>query len=660
MAFQKNHRKINIGKWVKWFLIILLFMIVLSLLLQGAINAYISQPQITEKIQKELDVSIPGWHSRLSKVKLESTGLFLNPSLKIFDLGLKHSSNCKEIAVSASNLSLVFSWRELLQGLPQISHISLPKVEVDIIADETCKTASNKFIKSSSRSVSSEKKEESKSEDAEKGSSLLANKALFQSLSIGEATLQYQEKKVVIKDLSTSSFYLDKKLDVSADVHLQPSENSMLSNMKLVTVAEYINGVVKFQMQGKLYEGGVSLKGEWGIDRKGRFELQLTHVPLLALSQELNQQKLWTNQLEERSAWVNCQLQLDVLLDEKKEISGKTKNCHLEGELGVIKFSDMSFSKTEEQAIQWGYPIQAVLEKVRVGKFLRGFEVDVLGGVLHDYGLLSGEVKFESSERGELESGFEDVIIAFSSDGQRGRQRISKLQSHVVYEKGLIRGVISESLIENGKISGEINFAIDAELESGIVNFDFAELVFDPSIQKLLVDGKLESTSARGEIEIKKHELHRFSGKFLVQGMQNEEFAMKQVQLDASYKDTELDLDIKVQEGSVAVDSAFYKSMSPIFLLKQGSSEELAWRNLRTKLNVKNRIDIFWKRADVILPSGPLFLTSKGEITTSERQIKATVEVKYPQLKKLSWDVRGPIKQFVVSPNYKSLKRLGK
>lgn len=145
-----------------------------------------------------------------------------------------------------------------------------------------------------------------------------------------------------------------------------------------------------------------------------------------------------------------------------------------------------------------------------------------------------------------------------------------------------------------------------------------------------------------GKFEISDGKINEWSALLATPELKSEDYVFKNLKVKGEMKNQKTSrVQVNVSEGVLKKDTAFVSWIRPTHLDKDWQGENIAFRELSTRLNVFESRKVEWKRGYVRLKNG-WQLSSEGH-RTPNREVEAWLQWDRPNDRKyLRWNFQGP------------------
>lgn len=648
------------GLFLKWAIRLLVVFGLLGFLGLGALNAYFSSDRILSQIKREVGKNFPEWDIRFQSAGLGLSGPLPRLVLEIGRIELRGEKHCRDWNLKADRIQVGFSWKYLLRGIVQIRPIKFEGVFAAIQELEGCEAEKKVALVAGGvlAKASDEKSEAPSLPEAAGPLSEAFSEPLFSSLSLDRAQVVYNGFDIEVKNLITGSYFPGRRIPFKAEVSFFAAENHRARPHLHVDVL-WGKDEGRIKADGKWREGVVSFEGEWK-KRDFRLQGQFQHLPLFELMHALNGRSERQSPMPYQSAWLSCRM-----VFEKNEAGNvfhsQLDACGITGELGEVTAGKIvvDHRKTRPSVFYSNFDVE--LKKVQVEKILKSLRIDMLGGVLADYGTLDAKMKVDRFGRLELIGQVRDVIVSFSNQGVRGRQKVPLIEGKFFYDKERVSGQLLRMTLENGSFEGGMSFNFNKSFSQGALQVNISQIQFDPTIQGLLSDGLIQPMAIFGKLSVENDVLTKWGGVIGTDLIENENYRLQGVKVQSEFQNGRLHLNVRSASGFIKKNSPLFQWLRPVFRKDPARGEKVPWRGLAGELLLRDRATVRWSKGRLIAGEVPLTLESEGE-WTKDGVISGWIKGRPSGsgAKAEQWSIEGSAKKPELLPEYKDLKKLAK
>ena len=409
-----------------------------------------------------------------------------------------------------------------------------------------------------------------------------------------------------------------------------------------------------------LSEGRLNASMEMSPGPQGnpKVELRATveNAPLSTLVPLLTKSGIVDNSFEPRFLWLDCSTKI------KGSFQGlfnnhplQVENCNIEGENTKVEI----LSATRKPDGTWE-PFRVHFAKLDLNKLMQTLGVRGPEGISSDFGRLTGDLDLRGPESALFNGGVEGTRFFFSRRNLRAEQRMSRLGLHIELLNGRFKGGTDEVTIDNGEFSGSMSFDLERHLKDGSIVVQIQNLVFDPRVQSLLMDGLIGPLSGSSESHIVGGRLKSLEADLKIGSSQGRDWKFESAEIHSSLQDSgHVAMTLKSPQIEINHQSLMFTSATPLFFNHQFQEEWLAAKNFSAEARIPDGGGIRWNKARAAIENGRVLLSSEGAMSR-ENELFGWVEVDYPKAKHLRWSLTGSIEAAKLSETSSTLKELKK
>jgi len=373
------------------------------------------------------------------------------------------------------------------------------------------------------------------------------------------------------------------ELTAKVDVHKSLPFGELIHAIDASAVAE--GQKLRWDVVHSFKEGQVDWKGEWEMpSNRVVTDLSLRQIPVKDLVGELYQMGLLTREIPLRSAWLSCGLKWDGNLNSLMQIPIQAKDCRLEGSYGRIDLPEA------ELAPNLSFPLKSMaqvkIQKLQLQPVMESFGVRFLPAVVSRMGVWSGSVSFLSPKEWSLDGNIEGMELVFSNQSVRGKQIISRLGMRARRTLTEIDGAVNSlTMPDGGKFVGGVRFQLSPDAQVGSFMVDVEDISLSPSIQSLLIGGKLGGMQIRGRGELGKGELTKWNGQGRMANLSGNGWNLRQVDLRSQFASGVFQLEVRAEDLDVTAYWKYYPQLR-VVLPDLANDQAWRWRDLQAKLQI--------------------------------------------------------------------------
>ncbi len=420
---------------------------------------------------------------------------------------------------------------------------------------------------------------------------------------------------------------------------------------------EVVSDGVEIAMNGRWQEGVMSfmIKFERQTPETLNLKGQIKHLPLanfLKIYEQVNKQKVGSYP---RSMWLTCELSLNSKVTDIRNALLKLRECLVEGDIGTWESANLNYDLNQGIIRE---PFDIRISRLPMKTLLSVLQMDVVEGVLNQYGQLSGRVSVDAPGDMSFEGFLEDVEVYFSNKGVQAHQGIRKAKVQLSKHEGRISGIFSDMDMRKGQIRGSVSLNFDKRFQDGYVQLQLNELLLDPSVQELLANEKLGRIETYGKFKVTGGRFEVFKGDLGIDSLENQDLKLKTFKASISFLGQNLSAQLSAKFLGINTASEYYELMKPLLLDKKFPSGSVEIADLNVNVSGYRQY-LEWKRGRAQIPAEKAILSSEG-LWQEGAGLSGWISVDFPSLKLLRWDVTGEVLNPRLLPSSQWLKELVK
>lgn len=464
-----------------------------------------------------------------------------------------------------------------------------------------------------------------------------------------------QEMKLRASDLILTP--REGQIAFGGDVTLQTESHNELAWPTIHFGGEVGSDDVEVALNGRWQEGIMNfiIKFERQTPETVNLKGQIKHLPLanfLKIYEQVNKQKVGSYP---RSMWLTCELGLSSKISEIKNAILSLKECLVEGDIGTWESANLNYDLNQGIIRE---PFEIRISHLPMKTLLGVLQMDVLDGVLNQYGQLSGNVSVDSPGNMSFEGFLEDMEVYFSNKGMQAHQGIRKAKVQLLKHEGRVSGMFSDMEMRKGQMRGSISLNFDKRFQNGYVQLQISELLLDPSVQELLANEKMGRIETYGKFKVTDGRFEVFKGDVGIDSLENQSLKLKTFKASISYLGQNLTAQLSAKVLGMNTTSDYYNLMKPLLLDKKFSDNFVEMTDLTVNVSGYRQY-LEWKRGRAQIPVEKAIFSSEG-IWQEGAGLSGWISVDFPSLKLLRWDVTGDVLNPRILPSSQWLKELVK
>ncbi|MES2856615.1 MAG: hypothetical protein V4692_12165, partial [Bdellovibrionota bacterium] len=223
---------------------------------------------------------------------------------------------------------------------------------------------------------------------------------------------------------------------------------------------------------------------------------------------------------------------------------------------------------------------------------------------------------------------------------------------------GRFRGAMDKIVVENGEFAGRVEFDFDRRLENGSARGEIQTLVFDPKIQKLLVNGLLGPISGKGSVALKAGKLVEMSADLGLGKTDGQELRLERADFKARLQEAgSVAVEVRTPQLEFNKTSVTAAAMAPLFFEHQFAEDWITLKSANFDARILQGGGVSWSSGTAELEAGQIKLRSEGAMNL-ERKLFGWIEVDYPSIKRLRFAIGGTPDAPVLTDNSPALNQL--
>ncbi len=364
-------------------------------------------------------------------------------------------------------------------------------------------------------------------------------------------------------------------------------------------------------------------------DHQTDLKIKMEKLPLSALS-EILKQPGGVSYL-----WASCQVEVSSPWQSLMTTGFQVEECKVDGPYGNISVQSLQGTLSELKNLQLNFQ-NLVLDKIIQNK--RGL---YFSGVLANYGVLSGEVKYSEGHfatRGVVR----DSELIFSNNNLRDIQKVKKLPFQFSGRSNKWQIELQGIELDGGEFDGRLDVEFSPASRRAQGRVSFHRLRLNPRIYELMLQSKPADVKLYGKFEATRQGVNQWSAVIATPSLESDLYSLKRLKVKGQGGKSRLaKLKISVDQGSVASEAPLVSWLEPTHLHQDWKATGLNFRELSMTVEVLPNRRLFWRRGYVALKNG-WQLSSEG-LRDSERNLQAWLQWDRPDKKFLKWQFRGPL-----------------
>lgn len=415
------------------------------------------------------------------------------------------------------------------------------------------------------------------------------------------------------------------------------------------------NGKLLAQISGRWFEGIIKFNVEYAGKEPMPLKVsgQLKHLPLanfLKIYEQINGHEVGSYP---RSMWLTCDIEFQSHSNNFTETPIEFRGCLIEGDAGTWESSRLLYDP-KQGVFKDEFEVKASRLPLKTAMSI--MQIDVLDGVLDDYGLLSGTIKVRPPDVMVFDGFVDDLEVYFANQGMRSRQGIKRIKIELQKRDGRISGLFSDFEMRKGELEGSASFNFDKRFQNGVVQIQSKKIILDPSIQELLVKEKLGKIEAYGKFKVSDRKLELFKGDVGLEKIENQDLKLNSLRTSLAYSGQTLKMNSKIKSLQINTGSNLFNIIRPLLLDKKFETNWVEATDISVQMSgMKQYLE--WKRGVAIFPADSISVASEG-IWQEGAGLSGWLSVDFPKLKLLKWEISGDVLSPRILPSSQWLKEL--
>jgi hypothetical protein len=400
-------------------------------------------------------------------------------------------------------------------------------------------------------------------------------------------------------------------------------------------------------LKGRVSEGKIAGEAEVtplpNRELKIASKLSVSSLPLSTVVPLLTRAAVIKREMKPKFLWLNCEAEIagrfqGLFLHNPLEL----KNCEVSGNGSKIRVDHA----TRLPGGRWGR-FTGTIESADMRQMLETFSVTGLEGIATDFGKFDGHVEVENERSARLVGNIDGMRLRFSNHSERTVQSVRNIAADVsLHEDGRLTGEISKMEVEGGVFDGRVDFEFSKGADRGRIHLAVQKLKFRDEVQRLMVEGTLETIQGDLTAELIEGQLKELKGLINLKSLQAEDWTFANLQVVPSVsKSSGVVLNLKSPELRLRSSSPIYIGAQSALFGKPFAAtgvSEVPIRDVQVLAEVPLEGGFRWLKASGLIEQGRVRLTSEGRFNR-EHVLEGHLMVDYPLVKKLRWGLSGTV-----------------
>ncbi|MDZ4662647.1 MAG: hypothetical protein SGJ18_13625 [Pseudomonadota bacterium] len=638
-------------------LFLLFSSLITALILGLGTRIYFSSETINSRVTKEITRLAPFLEFKVQDISLSlADGMMPQIALKISGLKLSQNDSClHDTNWLADQIFLPLNWAALIRGKLALGKIRVHELSVSIgsyAGRYSCARPASKTLKEKGS-------EDTKSESP--GAEKITRPQLdsqFNGLIIEKFVVTAPTKTnyvVVLRNLGIESTTPNSSLKFTGNFGMASEGvgEDGWPTLNFFGLAQ--DKHFKVDLLGRWREGVIEASLDYGMTEGDLFRLksQLKHLPLANLMKTYEEYEGHTVGRFPSSMWLTCGIDYTGKISEYRQAPVVLDHCLIEGDAGNWESEKLVLDPFYGT---WREPFAVKLTGLPLKSLVKFFNIDVLAGVLNEYGSLSGQLSVNSPDTLDFSGQISDLEIYFSNRGVRAHQRVPKVKMQIEKKSGRLSGIFSEFSFFQGRGDAIVSFNFDKKFQEGTVQLQAKSILFAPNVQELLVGNRLGPLEAFGKIKVSEGNFEFFKGDLGFEYIESQETKAEKIKVSLNYVENNLKSTLSAQKISLASSSKKIEYLRPMLLDKVITDPWVELRNFLVHID-GNRERLTWNKGVVYIPQEQATISSEGS-WQNNFGLAGWISVDFPAMKLLRWEVSGDLNHPRILPSSQWLKEL--
>lgn len=407
------------------------------------------------------------------------------------------------------------------------------------------------------------------------------------------------------------------------------------------------------EVSGNYKEGLLRWKAEvdWH-SLKTQISLDQRQIPLNPVLNIFKDRRLISQDIQPKYLWLNCHLAYSGEILDLKIKPLQLESCFMRGDMGSVNVLEGSWYPWRTPMFD---PLRIDLKDFDLQKTLETLQRTGPSGIFSRFGLLDGQLIYESSQEVKFSGEIRDLELSFSNRGVRGKQPVKSLKGELILKKERISGNLFDMKLEGGDFKGQLRFDVDRGFRSGTIQVAVDRLEFNKSIQNLMVGGEISRLSAFGQGRVENGDVSFWRGDVAIAEIKGSGWSLQDIKMKTDFVNNSFSSLVRAKKINFPADEQFYQAFRPLFLDELNFDEGVGLSDVSGKIQL-SRNSGSWEKVRAGAP-GKIMLSSNGKWDES-RILAGDVVVDFPRIKKMRWEVAGTLDYVQVRPSSAMLQLL--
>lgn len=631
---------------------VLLFSSLIIALVGGlGLRVYFSSSTMKSRVVGELVRLAPQLGIKVGGVSLSlADGMLPHIALKISELEVSQSDSCLQNTLwTAGQVFLPLHWPSLFQGKLAMGKIRISDLFVSIGAvSKSAPCLSHDNQKSTGERESQQVVESPKTKTQKPFNGLIIDKFVIQGAFLDGYS-------IYLRGFEIKSPEQDGKFNLSGTFGLSSVGLGEEAWPTFNFFGDVNDKQFKVELLGRWREGVIEATLDYAYTQKDLFRLksQVKHLPLANLMKSYQEYSGRSLGVFPSSMWLTCLIDYTGKISEYRQAPVVLEQCLVEGDAGQWESPKLVF---DPYYGTWREPFTVKLTGLPLKGLVTFFNIDVLGGVLNEYGKLTGDLSVNPPDIMDFSGQVSDLEIYFSKKGVRAHQQVPKLKMQLEKKNGRISGLFTDFSFFQGRGELQTSFNFDKKFQEGTIQLQAKSVVFAPAVQELMVGNRVGPIDAFGKIKVSDGRFEVFKGDLGIEDIETQEFKAEKVKVGVSYVGSNVKAAISSPTIRVSTHSKKFEYLKPMLLEKVITDPWVEMRNFSVHFDgIKEKI--YWTKGVVYIPQERVSISSEGT-WQNKIGLDGWISVDFPAMKLLRWEINGDLGNPRILPSSQWLKEL--
>lgn len=574
--------------------------LVFATFIGGAVRTVLNSAQFHQRIASEIKNRFPRHEFQIGRTEvILSRGIWPALGVRVSELTFKQDV-CGKLSflLTLPRATLPLSVLSLLRGNLRLTDVELeggelhldyhdcaPQIEAPTTSVSAYKGSKKDTTVNAKANAASVARDESpKSISMPKLDFRQAGRVL-DGLVIKNFAVTYEKNPTWKLVLNSAYLGLGEEILLQAQVEVQKSLPFGTITHALDFDVHGDQNVLHWNFNADYKEGHVRLSGSVDMNNQAaEARAHFRQVPLRDLSNEIFQAGLSERELNFKSMWLSCSLKWEGRLLSFAATPVNVRDCRVEGSYGHAELASADISLSGDSGGDlFKSPAHIKISKLQIGPAMEALKREVLPAVLPRLGLWSGTLDFSSENSWTLNGVLENLEIVFSNQSVMGKQVIDSIRTKASRSGAKTVAQIHEVKIREGEFSGGIDLEMNGSLRDGNFHARIDKLLFSPSIQKLLVGGKMGALKGQGQGVLSAGELSQWSGGFSLSDIKGEGWMAHDLQVHSRLQNGSFEIESTLK--SVVLESS-WRLFPQVRLVREEVPDPTNFRDITAKMEL--------------------------------------------------------------------------